>query len=306
MRAAFIAALEEAARSDDRIWLLSGDLGFSIVEGFRKEFPDRFVNMGVAEQDMLGVAAGLAMSGKVVFAYSIANFAVMRCLEQIRNDVCYHDLPVRVVSVGGGLDYGAQGYTHHGVEDLAVMRAMPNMTVLAPADQVEVRQLVAALETLPGPAYVRLGKTSRNHVHMGGCAVRIGRAITVRDGRDVTLVSTGAVLGIAVDVAEALCEQGIEARVLNMHTVKPIDAEALDAAARETALVVTLEDHSVVGGLGAAVLESLAAHRVRVLVRGLPDVPSGVAGSADYLRASAGFTAARIASDIARVLSDGA
>jgi transketolase len=158
MRTAFIKALTDLAETDNRIWLVTGDLGFSVLEEFASRFPDRYLNVGVAEQNMTGVAAGLAMSGKIVFTYSIANFPTLRCLEQVRNDVCYHNANVKIVAVGGGLAYGAQGYTHHAIEDLAILRALPNIRVIAPGDPAETRAAVMAIVNTPGPCYLRLGK----------------------------------------------------------------------------------------------------------------------------------------------------
>ena len=191
MRTAFINTLNELASRDERIWLLCGDLGFSVLEPFAKSFPNRYVNVGVAEQNMTGVAAGLALSGKIVFTYSIANFPVIRCLEQIRNDVCAHNLNVKIVSVGGGFAYGSAGYTHHGTEDLAIMRVLPNMTVLAPGDPVETRLLTVAATEQPGPCYLRLGKAGEPTIHTSEPEITIGKAIILRQGGDGTLISTG-------------------------------------------------------------------------------------------------------------------
>jgi len=190
MRTAFIETLCELAEQDERIWLLTGDLGYSVLEQFAERFPDRFVNVGVAEQNMTGVAAGLALCGKIVFTYSIANFPTLRCLEQIRNDVCHHNLNVKIVAVGGGLAYGAQGYTHHAIEDLAVMLALPNMTVIAPGDSVEVRLATRAIVDWPGPCYLRLGRAGERIVHQTEPEFQIGKAIVLQQGSDVTLIST--------------------------------------------------------------------------------------------------------------------
>jgi len=258
MRTAFIETLCELAEQDERIWLLTGDLGYSVLERFASRFPRRFVNMGVAEQNMTGVAAGLALSGKVVFTYSIANFPTLRCLEQIRNDVCYHNLNVKIVAVGGGFAYGTQGMTHHATEDLAIMRALPNMVVVAPGDPVETRLATRAIVNYPGPCYLRLGKAGEPVVHQTPPAFTIGKAITVREGNSVTLISTGGMLDNVIQAAELLEQQRIQARVLSMHTLKPLDSEAVLAAARETGSIVTVEEHSVVGGLGSAVSETLS------------------------------------------------
>jgi transketolase len=258
MRTAFLEALCELAARDRRVWLLTGDLGFSVLERFIQQFPDRFVNAGVAEQNMTGVAAGLALSGCVVFTYSIANFPTLRCLEQIRNDVCYHRANVKIVAVGGGFTYAASGYTHHGLEDLSVLSSLPEMTVVAPGDPHEARLATRAIVDREGPCYLRLGKAGEPVVHAAPPPFELGRAIRVREGDDATLISTGGMLKTAVDAHQALLAQGIRARVLSMHTLKPLDEAAVLAAAAETGAIVTLEEHNVHGGLGSAVADVLA------------------------------------------------
>ena len=208
MRTAFIETLLELADKDSRIWLLCADLGYSVLEPFRDRFPDRFVNVGVAEQNMIGIASGLAHAGKVAFCYSIANFPTLRCLEQIRNDVCYHDCNVNIVSVGGGVAYGAQGYTHHAVEDLAVMRALPNVVVAAPGDPLEVRSLTHALANHAGPCFLRLGKAGEAVVHNAVPVVKVGQALPLREGGDVMLISTGGTLEPTLHAAERLRQRG--------------------------------------------------------------------------------------------------
>jgi transketolase len=287
MRTGFVEALLEEARSRPDVMLVTGDLGFSVLERFRDALPAQFLNAGVAEQNMTGIAAGLAEVGKTVFTYSIANFPTMRCLEQIRNDVCYHGYKVRVVSVGGGFTYSTQGYTHHGVEDIGVMRALPGMTVIAPGDPQEARLATRALLDLPGPAYLRLGKAGEPKVHAGTIEFRIGRAIRAREGGDVTFVSTGGMLMHTMETAEALAKDGISARVLSMHTVKPLDVEAIRAALTETRALITVEEHNVGSGLGSAVAPVVAAHegpRARFRMYGLPDEHYDRVGSVAYLR----------------------
>lgn len=258
MRTAFIKTLTDLAARDDRIILIVGDLGFGAVERFAKQFPDRFINAGVAEQNMTGIAAGLALSGKVVFTYSIANFPTLRCLEQVRNDICYHRANVKIVSVGGGLAYGPLGTSHHATEDIAVMRALPEMTVMAPGDPVETEAAVRALVDYSGPAYLRLGRAGEPAVHSKDLNFSIGKAIRLGNGGDLTLISTGAVLGDVMAAAEALAGKGVYARVLSMHTVKPLDETAILCAAHETSAIMTVEEHSAIGGLGSAVAEVLA------------------------------------------------
>lgn len=258
MRGAFFRALMELAERDDRVFLLVGDLGFGVVEPFIQKFPGRFLNMGVAEQNMTGVAAGLAFTGKIVFTYSIANFPILRCLEQLRNDVCYHKANVKIVSIGGGFSYGALGASHHATEDLAIARALPEMTVIAPGDPVEAEAATLAIGAHNGPCYLRLGRAGEPVIHASNIPFQIGKAIRVRDGDDITLISTGAMLHTAVEVADALASREIHARVLSMHTLKPLDTEAIVAAAQDTRAIVTIEEHSICGGLGGAVAECLA------------------------------------------------
>lgn len=295
MRAAFIETLCELAGRDDRIWLVTGDLGFSVLEGFAARFPQRYLNAGVAEQNMTGVSAGLALCGKTVFTYSIANFPVMRCLEQVRNDVCYHNLNVKVVAVGGGVSYGPAGYTHHAVEDLAIMRALPRMVVLAPGDPVEVRLATCAMAAWNGPCYMRIEKTGEPVVHHAAPAFAIGKAIPVRGGKDITLISTGGVLGLAVEAAGHLTGRGRDTAVLSMPCVQPLDETAVLEAARHTGRVITIEEHGR-GGLGTAVAEVLAGAgmAVKFTAMCLRGLPSGVAGTQDALRSAAGISVAGI------------
>jgi transketolase len=248
--------------------------------------PRQFLNAGVAEQNMTGLAAGMALSGKIVFTYSIGNFPTMRCLEQIRNDVCYHEANVKIVTVGGGFAYGPMGVTHHAIEDLAVMRAIPGLMVVAPGDPVETRAATRAITAHPGPCYLRLGKAGEPTVHPGPIEFQLGKAILFREGRDLTLISTGGMLQTAAKAAERLATQGIQTRVLSMHTLKPLDESAVLAAARETGCIATLEEHSVNGSLGSAVAELLAeTWDVKVPFKriGMPPIFSPHIGSQEYM-----------------------
>ncbi|MGH9524916.1 MAG: transketolase family protein [Terriglobales bacterium] len=298
MRTAFFRTLLEMAERDERVFLVVGDLGFGVVEPFAQKFPRQFLNAGVAEQNMTGVAAGLALSGKIVFTYSIANFPILRCLEQVRNDVCYHKANVKVVSVGGGFAYGSLGMTHHATEDLAILRSLPNMTVVAPGDPAETEAATRAIVAQDGPCYLRLGRAGENAVHRTPPDFKLGKAICARSGDDLTLISTGGMLETAMQTAELLAAQGVEARVLSMHTIKPLDADAILAAAGETAAIFTIEEHSVIGGLGGAVAEVLAEHdeaRVPFKRIGLPSVFTTTVGSQEFLRERLGLSAAAIA-----------
>lgn len=306
MRTAFIETLFELAQQDERITLIVGDLGFGVVTRFMRELPKQFVNAGVAEQNMTGLAVGMALSGKIVFTYSIANFPIFRCLEQIRNDVCYHNVNVKIVSIGGGLAYGSLGMTHHATEDLAVMRALPNMIVVAPGDPVETRLATRALVEQEGPAYLRLGRAGEPIVYTTEPNFRLGKAINLRHGNDITLISTGGLLDATVKAADHLLEQGIQARVLSMHTVKPLDIGAVETAAEETSAIFTIEEHSVIGGLGSAVAEILleGGRRPRYFKRiGLNGNFSSIVGDQEYLLRQHGLDAAGIASTIRSVLN---
>jgi len=305
MRTAFIEALLELAKRDERIVLITGDLGFGVVNTFMEQLPRQFVNAGVAEQNMTGMAVGMALSGKICLTYSIANFPTLRCLEHIRNDVCYHNANVKIVAIGGGFAYGSQGVTHHATEDMAVMRALPGMVVVAPGDPMEARHATRAVVEHPGPCYLRIGKAGEPNVHKTEIEFRLGKALQLRDGDDVTIISTGGLLQTAVHAAERLAEIGVETCVLSMHTLKPLDTDAILAAASETRAIVTLEEHSIIGGLGSAVAEVLAeADGVKVPFKriGLPSSFSPYMGSQEYLRAQHGLTEDAVLKVVAQLL----
>jgi transketolase len=305
MRAAFVRGLTAAARQDPRVMLLTSDLGYKIFDEFATEFPGRFLNVGVAESNMIGVAAGLALGGMRPFAYSIAPFATLRCLEHVRNDVCYHKLAVTIVGLGGGYSYGHNGPTHHSLEDIAVMRALPNMSVVCPGDPVEVEQAVAAAAAHGSPVYLRIGRAGDPVVHQGPVRFEIGRAIILRDGRDCTLISTGNTLPLAMEISDHLGASSISCRVLNMHTVKPLDTGALHACAGETRALFTLEEHSRIGGLGSAIAEWAAMNRISCPLHlfGAEDSFASLTGSQAYLRALCGLTAEHVAESIAAKLA---
>jgi len=287
MRTAFIRTLEQEAAADESICLIVGDLGFGVVTEFAKRFPRQFLNAGVAEQNMTGIAAGMAMSGRTVFTYSIANFPTIRPYEQIRNDICYHNANVKIVAVGGGFCYGALGVTHFATEDLAVMRALPNMVVVAPGDPWEAAAATQVLVKHNGPAYLRLGRAGEPAVHQHPVDFIIGKAIPVRPGNDVALLAIGGVVHNAVKAADVLELEGIHARVISMGTLKPLDEEAVLSAARETGAILTVEEHSIIGGLGGAVAEILCESSLDVRFRrlGVPsEFPSRVGDQEWFLR----------------------
>ena len=255
MRLAFIQTLIQLAKKDKRIMLLTGDLGFTVLEQFAQAFPDRFINAGVAEANMMGVAAGLAHEGFIPFVYSIAPFVTLRPLEQIRNDVCFPNLPVKIIGVGGGLAYGHAGSTHHVLEDIAIMRSLANMTVVVPADPVETHYLVQAAVKHRGPMYIRLGKAGEPTVHTRRANFRIGRGQTLVFGSKVAILACGSIVGTAMEVRNLLLKQKINPTIVSMHTIKPIDTKLIQKLAKTHDFLITLEEHSTIAGLGSAVAE---------------------------------------------------
>lgn len=255
MKTPFMKRLLELAEKDSRIMFLTGDLGFGMIEPFKERFPKQYLNVGVAEQNMMGIATGLALEGRIPFTYSIANFGTLRCLEQIRNDVAYHELNVNVVAIGGGFSYGALGISHHATEDLAIMRSIPGMTVIAPGDAWEAAEATEALALCSGCSYLRLDKMIAPPTHIPGEKFEIGKGRTIRKGKDFSLVATGGILKNVCEAAELLAQQKIDCRVISMHTVKPLDEGCLLQAAEETGGVITVEEHTSEGGFGGAVSE---------------------------------------------------
>ena len=303
MRDAFITRLAQRASENSRINLVVGDLGFGVVTDFAEAYPLQFLNAGVAEQSMIGIAAGMAAAGRKVFVYSIANFPTMRCLEQIRNDVCYHGLDVTIVSVGAGLAYGTLGYSHHAVEDIAVMRAFPGLTIYSPCDPLEVTAAVDAICETSGPTYLRLGKNREPVLHAAPPDVASGAPLLLRDGTDLTLFVTGAIAAVGLEAASVLeSDHGVSVRVLSVPRLTPLATGALGAAAVGTRGIATLEEHSVVGGFGSAVLEAFAADGVRlpVLSLGLRDDVQSAVGSQEYLRNLAGLSVGEITERLLR------
>lgn len=258
MRDTCIQALLDIARQDKRVMLLTGDLGFGVLTHFAETFPDQFLNVGVAEQNMTGVATGLALEGKIVFTYSIGNFPTLRCLEQIRNDVCYHKANVKIVCIGGGFCYGSLGISHHATEDLAIMRALPQMQVMAPGDLAETSLTTQMAYQTPGPCYLRLGRVGEPKVHQNALKFSLGKGIPLFPEGDVALLSTGGILVNAVKAREMLASQGISASLHSLPFLKPFDHALIHHLAQTSRLIVTIEEHSIIGGLGGAVAEVLA------------------------------------------------
>lgn len=258
MRDTFVKTLLEAAKKDKNIILMTGDLGYGVLDTFQKELPDQFINSGVNEQAMMGMAAGYASTGKRVFVYSIGNFPTLRCLEQIRNDVCLMNNPVVVVSVGAGYAYGSQGYTHHALEDIAVLRALPNMEVIVPADPAETAEITTSIIASKKPTYLRLGKSGEPSIHTTSPKTALGAINEVSSGTAGTLIFAGSVGTVAVAAAKALAAQGISVAVASMPYVSTIDITYLRQALSKGPVIV-IEEHSYRGGVGTAVLEAVNA-----------------------------------------------
>ena len=305
MRSVFNATLLELAKEDPRIFMILADIGYGEIEPFAEAFPERYCNVGVAEQNMTGVACGVAMEGNIAITYSIANFPTLRPLEQIRNDVCYHNANVKIVIIGGGLAYGPLGISHHSTEDLAIMRALPNIVVLAPSDLQEACEATKAMIKYEGPVYYRCGYKKEPDIHQGKIDFKIGKSIQVQDGKDLTIIFTGTIGYNAVQAAKALEKDGISCRVISMHTVKPIDKEATLEAAEETGTIITVEEHNLLGGLGGAVAEVLADEcmsHVKFKRLALPDVNVCQVGTQPWLLKEYGLDAEGIENSIRNFL----
>jgi len=305
MRNAFAKEITKLGIADERIVLLSGDIGNRLFDDFKSACPGRFFNCGVAEANMIGLAAGLAMSGFRPVCYTITPFVTYRCLEQIRIDVCYHNVPVTIVGTGSGLSYASLGATHHSCEEMGMLRLLPGMTVLAPADSFEVQACLQAVMRENRPAYLRIGKKGEPRVHAKQPAYNIGESIVLREGNDVAFIAAGTILPVVLAAADALAATGLSVGVASMPSVKPMDLALLDRVFRQCRLVATVEEHSVLGGLGGSVAEWLsdqAAPRARLVRFGTADEFLHNVGEQDEARAHFGLTAEGIAGKVASVL----
>ena len=304
MRTAFVSSLAQLAERDDRIILLTGDLGFTVLEPFADAYPDRFFNVGVAEQNMMGLATGLAEAGFTPFVYSIATFASMRAYEFIRNGPVLHRLPVRIVGVGGGMDYGHNGVTHYALEDVAIMRVQPTLTVAAPADAEQAGAAVTAVQQLPGPVYLRLGKETDSVAGLDG-RFELGRAALIGDGEDLAIVALGPMAAQAVEAAEVLASRGVHATVAVISSFNPSPVDDLVELLGSVSVAVTAEAHYVQGGLGSFVAEVIAERGLacRLVRLGVRDVPVGDTGSRSYLFERHGLSARCIARHAVAALS---
>lgn len=287
MRDAFTRALMREAASDPKLTLITGDLGFGVLKPFWETYPKQFINAGIAEQGMTGMAAGLARTGRTVLTYSIGNFPTLRCLEQIRNDCAYHEANVKIVCVGGGFVYGSLGMSHHATEDMAILRALPGVTVFTPGDPHEVEAIVPVMLRTPGTCYLRLGRGGEPFLHEGPISGwQIPQALTLQGGTDVALLSAGGILTQTISAAKLLADKGVSAEVVSFPCIKPIDREKILELAGRFRHIVTVEEHSIVGGFGSAVSEVLAEAGAGCILHriGMPDVYSCIVGTQQYLR----------------------
>jgi transketolase len=301
VRDTFIRVLEEIVEKDKDVFLITGDLGFGVVKNFWETYPDQFINAGVAEQNMTGLATGMALEGKTVFTYSIGNFPTLRCLEQIRNDAAYHNANVKIVAVGGGFSYGPLGMSHHATEDIAILRALPDVMVMAPGDIVETEAAVRAIYEWQGTCYLRLGRGGGKQIHKKPINFQVGKAIQLIAGDKVAIFSTGEILDQANLATIELNDRGISTSLYSFPTVKPIDSETIKQCAEEVDLIVTVEEHNVFGGFGSAVSEVIASmngNRAKQIFVSLEDTYSSIVGDQDYLRDIYGISSKKIVQKI--------
>lgn len=287
MRDTFVRTLLEIAKKDKNVYIVTGDLGFGVLKPFWTELPDQIINAGIAEQNMTSIAAGLAMQGKIVYTYSIGNFPTLRCIEQIRNDCAYHNANVKVVCVGGGFVYGSLGMSHHATEDIAMMRALPDVTVMAPGDLIEAEAATKSIYETQGTCYLRLGRGGEKRIHEKLDGFTIGKAIEIQKGEKVAVFSTGAIFDEVDAACGELRAQGIIPTVYTFPTVKPIDKDVILECARNCKAIVTVEEHNLSGGFGSAVAEVMAEAdgvKARLVRVALDDRYSSIVGSQKYLR----------------------
>lgn len=305
MRDTFVRVLMDIANKDNNVYLVTGDLGFGVLKPFWERFPNQFINAGIAEQNMTSLAAGLALEGKIVFTYSIGNFPTLRCMEQIRNDCAYHNANVKIVCVGGGFAYGSLGMSHHATEDIAMMRALPDVTVIAPGDLVEAEAAVKAIYRHEGTCYLRLGRGGENRIHVRTLDFKIGKAIKIKDGEEIALLSTGAIFDEALDACEMLNECGVDPALYTFPTVKPVDKDTIYKFIGKYDLVVTIEEHNITSGFGSAVSEVISevdTGSMKLIRIGLNDTYSSTVGSQKYLRDKYGISSKKIVRKIRSVI----
>jgi transketolase len=300
MRNVFVRKLTELVSKNKDIYLLTGDLGFSVFDEFKEKFPDNYINMGISEANMIGVAAGMAMRGKKVFVYSIIPFVTFRVLEQIRNDLCLQNLPVKIVGVGEGLTYGTSGPTHHSIEDIGVMSSLPNLTVISPGDPIEVEKLVEQTLNLESPCYIRLGKSGEENVNLPDVNLRIGKGNIIKNGKDIALILNGNMLSVAMKVSYDLEKEGISSMVISLHTIKPLDEILLKEVAYKVKQLFIIEEQILSCGLGSRIAFFYSQENINVKISyiGLPDDFVKLIGKQDFLRTKFGLDSVSIKNKI--------
>lgn len=306
MRSTFVNVLDKLAEQDERVICVIGDTGFSVFENFEKKYKERFVNIGIAEQNFVSFGAGLAAMGMKPFIYNVVSFMVYRAYEQIEFDVSFQENPVVLVGVGGGHAYGPAGPSHHAYFDLTLMTALPNMTVLCPADPVEMEAAMYAAYKHDKPVYIRIGRSIDPVVHQTPINFQVGKGICMKDGKDAVLLATGTMLKDAVKAVERLKEEGLDVALYSMPTIKPMDKELVKECMEKYPYIFTVEEHSVNGGLGSAVgniiLDSGVANHARLVKLGFPDMFAPVAGSREYLNGLYGIDEKGIAETIKKTI----
>lgn len=305
MRYAFSEELINIAQRDKNVILLTADLGYTVFEKFIEKFPKQFLNVGVAESNMVGVATGLALSGKTVFIYSIAPFVTLRPYEQIRNDICLHKAPVILVGSGSGLSYSHDGPTHHGTEDIAVMRTLPNMTVLCPADPIEAQWATRQAVSLKSPVYLRLGKKGEPTIHSSDKKLKIGKGVVIKGGKDFMVITTGNIVHNVLETVYKLEVVGLKGGVISMHTLKPLDKKLVTQLALNYKYIITVEEHTMLGGLGSAVAEIISQiphPSAQLLIIGLKDIFNNTVGSQFYLRKLHGLSPQKLHQSIKKFI----
>ena len=293
MRNAMIKALFELANDNKDVVLITGDLGFGLFEDFSEKFPSQFVNIGIAEQNMIGVAAGLALEGKIVFVYSIGNFPTFRCLEQIRNDACYHDLNINIICIGAGFSYGALGMSHHATEDIAIMRSLPGTIVVSPSTKSEAYFSTIELSKRNGVGYLRLDKSNASKSKELKDKIEIGKGNILKDGSDYTIIVCGGIAEEALSAADDLDKDNISCKVVSMHTIKPIDNVLIQDCVENSKGIISVEEGNITGGLGSAILEACLKNGkfpLKMKTLGINDEYVSIVGSQEYLRDSTGLS----------------
>jgi len=306
MRTTFIKQLVQNAEQDSSIYLVCGDLGFSVIEAFREKFPERFINAGIAEQNMIGLAAGLAMAGKKVFVCSIVPFLTMRCFEQVRNNICYQNLNIKLIGVGAGFSHATLGQSHHSIEDIALMNVLPGMTIFAPGSKYEAAALMQSFFDVEGPGYLRIANNEELVQYPESCVLRLGKILEIIPNDQALILATSNALDLAYQVQQNLAAQGVIFGLASAHTLKPFDAQYLLSKQNTLKMIYTMEEHSVIGGLGSIVASTIAQnfnHHVMLKLFGINDFYFHEAGSRKDLLAKAGLTVENISGTIVETLS---